>query len=95
MRFPGEDEFGFFVGGFFGFEWIVGCGAREVDGLDSRRYCVKGWSWENGKGILFTSSPKSAASPASAPPLSSESLTFFRTSFQERKVRRRETLALS
>lgn len=46
-------------------------------------------------GGQLTSSPKSAASPASAPPLSSESFTFFRTSFQERNVRSRETFALS
>jgi len=32
---------------------------------------------------------------SASPPLSSESLTFFRTSFQERNVRRRETLAWS
>ena len=43
--------------------------------------------------IVLTSSK--STSPASPPPLSSESLTFLRTSFHDKKVLSRETLALS
>ena len=46
--------------------------------------------------VAATAATGSSPVPMSASlPLSSESLTFLRTSFQERKVRRRETLAAS